>query len=311
MPLLILLLVSGASGAIAWAAARAAARRWWARTPEQAVAAELREHPRALRRFVHNRADAEVLSGLALTLAFGAMIVAGVVVAALAVVIRRSELLHDLDAFAANGAHHHVGPQTRRILEGITFLASTQGVILVCVIVGIVEYIRLPNRWIPVFLIVVTIGDSLITNAVKNIVDRARPAIEPVAATLGPSFPSGHSSTAAAYFAALALVAGRRRSARTRALLAGVAVGLAVAVACSRVLLDLHWVSDVVAGLALGWGWFAACAIVFGGWFLRFGDPVERAAAQSGSGASARGPAESTRVCRGTSASASEPGSAR
>ena len=33
---------------------------------------------------------------------------------------------------------------------------------------------------------------------------------------------------------------------------AGGAVGLAVAVACSRVLLDLHWVSDVVAGLALG-----------------------------------------------------------
>ncbi len=27
--------------------------------------------------------------------------------------------------------------------------------------------------------------------------DRARPALEPVAATLGPSFPSGHTSTAA------------------------------------------------------------------------------------------------------------------
>ena len=104
----------------------------------------------------------------------------------------------------------------------------------------------------------------------------------PVAATLGPSFPSGHSSTAAAFFAALALLAGRRRSAGTRAALAAAAVGIAVAVACSRVMLDLHWPSDVVAGLALGWAWFAACAIAFGGWLLEFGAPVERSASPGG-----------------------------
>src|SRR5204863_30377 len=82
----------------------------------------------------------------------------------------------------------------------------------------------------------------------------------------------------AALFAAVALLAGRRRGVRARAALAGAAVGIAVAVACSRVMLDLHWTSDVVAGLALGWGWFAACAIAFGGWLLDFGAPVERAA---------------------------------
>jgi membrane-associated phospholipid phosphatase len=144
-------------------------------------------------------------------------------------------------------------------------------------VVGAIEWIRVPSRVIPAFLLVVTIGDSIVTNAVKEVVARARPPIDPVAATLGPSFPSGHSSTAAAFFAALALLAGRRRSARARAALAGVAVGLAVAVACSRVMLDLHWTSDVIAGLALGWGWFAACAIAFGGWLLEFGEPVEEA----------------------------------
>jgi membrane-associated phospholipid phosphatase len=40
----------------------------------------------------------------------------------------------------------------------------------------------------------------------------------------------------------------------------------------------VHWVSDVVAGLALGWGWFALCAIAFGGRLLRFGAPAEEAA---------------------------------
>jgi undecaprenyl-diphosphatase len=167
------------------------------------------------------------------------------------------------------------------VLEDITALASTPVVAVIAVVVGLLEWVRVPSRAIPAYLLIVTIGDSVVTNAVKEIVARARPAIDPVAATLGPSFPSGHSSTAAAFYAALALLAGRRRSARARAVLAGVAVGVAVAVACSRVMLDLHWVSDVVAGLALGWGWFAVCTIAFGGWLLRFGEPVEAAATRA------------------------------
>ena len=121
---------------------------------------------------------------------------------------------------------------------------------------------------------------------------------------------AGTPPTAAAFFAALALLAGRRRSASAQAVLVGVAVGIAVAVASSRVLLDLHWVSDVIAGLALGWGWFAVCAIAFGGWMLRLGAPVEQAAAAAPASRPRRrcapeprrGPSTSTRVCSGWSA---------
>jgi undecaprenyl-diphosphatase len=65
------------------------------------------------------------------------------------------------------------------------------------------------------------------------------------------------------------LIIGRRLSGRWRHLAIAVAVGLAVAVAGSRVLLDVHWLSDVIGGLALGWAWFALCAVVFGGRLLR------------------------------------------
>ena len=63
-----------------------------------------------------------------------------------------------------------------------------------------------------------------------------------------------------------------------RALLAGGAGAIAIAVAASRVLLDVHWLSDVVAGLMLGWAWFALCAIAFGGRRLHFAEPAEAGA---------------------------------
>ena len=62
-----------------------------------------------------------------------------------------------------------------------------------------------------------------------------------------------------------------------RALLAGGAAGIAVGVASSRVMLDVHWLSDVIAGLAFGWAWFSICAVAFGGRFLNFGAPVKKA----------------------------------
>ena len=99
------------------------------------------------------------------------------------------------------------------------------------------------SRWIVPFVVAVVAGEELVANVIKDIVDRARPTFNPAAATLGPSFPSGHTTTAAAFYAAAALLLGRGRPRLVRALLAGGAVGIAVAVAASRVLLDVHWLT--------------------------------------------------------------------
>jgi undecaprenyl-diphosphatase len=147
--------------------------------------------------------------------------------------------------------------------------------------------IRRPSRWLPLFLIAVTVGQTLMSTGIKELVDRIRPTANPIAHTLGPSFPSGHTTGAAACFAAFALVLGRGRSRNVQSVLAGAAVFIAIAVAASRVLLGVHWLSDVIGGLALGWGWFAVCSIAFGGRLLRLGAPIEAATRVSEAAATA------------------------
>ncbi|MET0275789.1 MAG: phosphatase PAP2 family protein [Acidimicrobiia bacterium] len=220
--------------------------------------------------------DPKTSTGLALLAALVVIIVGGLVVGALALLVR-AHIGQGIDNAVAPWGTEHGTAFTHDVVNAVTQLGGTTGLMIVVVVVLIMEMRRRPTRWLPVFVLVVAIGQPFVTNTIKDLLERVRPTIDPGAAALGPSFPSGHSAGAAACFAALALVLGRGRSPRAHALLAGAAVFIAVAVATSRVLLGVHWLTDVIGGLALGWTWFAVCAVAFGGRLLRFGAPIEAA----------------------------------
>lgn len=245
-----------------------------ARHAAKAVEQELEAH-RGLRRFLVDRTNPTAATGLLLTVPLAVTILGGLLLGALASLVRSSSGIVTIDHDISLWANDHTTRPTRDVLQVVTQLGATEYVVVAAVIVLVVEYRRMRSRWIAPFLAVVLIGQSLLTNGIKEILDRARPTLNPTAHLLGPSFPSGHTATAAAFWAAVALLMGRGRSRRAHGLLAGAAVAIGVAVACSRVLLDVHWFSDVVGGLALGWAWFAFCSIAFGGRLLRFGAPVE------------------------------------
>jgi membrane-associated phospholipid phosphatase len=293
MPILVLLpiaLVFGLLVALAFhrfAPARGA-------TAAAADAVEEMAESAGLRGWWRMRTDPELATGLALTAAVGLLIVGGLVIGVLALLVRGNSTMHSVDSSAADWGDAHATHTATRILTWITDFGDWPLVPLIAVPILIYEYRRSPNRYLLPFFVVVLGGDQLVTTGVKDLIDRARPTLNPVAATLGPSFPSGHSSTAASFYAALALILARGRSARTRALLAGAAAAIAVAVAESRVLLDLHWVSDVIAGVMLGWAWFALCAIAFGGRRVHYAEPIQRAAAEATAAAEPAAPATRT-----------------
>jgi undecaprenyl-diphosphatase len=280
MPLILLLVVALAAGStvafVAWHYPTPMASPTPSLAAAKAVGRELGHHER-LRRLVKSRLDPGVATGLALTVALALVITGGIVLATLAYLVRTTSVLGDLDDPVAQWAADHAGPLSEQGLTLITQLGEGWFAVVLVIVVSVVGYLRRPSRWIPVFLLTVLIGQWLLTNGLKELLDRVRPTLNPVAETLGPSFPSGHTTTAAAMWAAAALVLARGTSRHGRALLAGGAVGIAVAVACTRIFLDVHWLTDTIAGLFLGWAWFAVCAIAFGGRFLQFGVAAKEA----------------------------------
>ena len=91
----------------------------------------------------------------------------------------------------------------------------------------------------------------------KQLVDRPRPAASLRLVTeTEPSFPSGHTTDTTAFYLTCALILAvfvlRRPLARVA--IVGAAGALATAVGLSRLVLGVHWPTDVLAGWALGVG---------------------------------------------------------
>lgn len=274
------LLLGLLGGFVAWLLAR----RWPSvdltapRATSRQLAAEIGRHPR-LAGFVRTRLDPQAATGLALTLTSAAVIVGFGAFGLILFMVRSNTGFAHFDLSASRFGAHHATHLSTHVLNVFTQLGGAVVLVPLAVIVAIAEA-RRPRPFSMLAFLTITVGGQfLVANLIKWAVDRARPNIDQLSSGFsGSSFPSGHATAAAASFAAFALVLGRRRSVTSRSLMVGAAVGLAVAIAWCRVMLGVHWLTDVLAGLALGWAWFALWCIAFGGRLLSFAAPVEAAA---------------------------------
>lgn len=109
------------------------------------------------------------------------------------------------------------------------------------------------GRFALALLLVVLIGRGL-TEVQKYWIARARPDLEPhLVVVKTSSFPSGHATSSMIFYLTLALaLAAATRWQRPAAALA---VLLSFCVGLSRVMLGVHWPSDVIGGWAFGLLW--------------------------------------------------------
>ena len=131
-------------------------------------------------------------------------------------------------------------------MQTVSFLGEPAGLIPLILVASAALW-RASRRW-ALLLPVLMAGTGVLQLVGKWAADRPRPNAAPW------GFPSGHVLSLAVFFGIMAFLlvtlSERRRRWRVSACLAcGAAVGL---VAASRIYLDMHWLSDVIGGFALG-----------------------------------------------------------
>ncbi|MEP1124031.1 MAG: phosphatase PAP2 family protein [Ilumatobacter sp.] len=239
-----------------------------------------RRSPRPVQRVLHVL-DRRVVGGVVVGVSFIVVFSAALVVGWIFTGIDDATGIARWDSAAAEFGRDRATDTSTRLLDQVTNLGGTMYVAGLVVLVGVYHGVQ-RKTWGPmIYLAAVGVGIVLLNNGLKLIVDRDRPDIAQLAGHSGSSFPSGHSATAAACWAALAFVVTLRRTRRIRIAGGGLAAFVAAAVAATRVLLGVHWLSDVVAGVFVGWAWSLLVTIALGGRSLRLGDVEHEADEQA------------------------------
>lgn len=153
------------------------------------------------------------------------------------------------------------GPIPDGFFQAATWLGS--GYVLAPATSLLLVLLAASRQWAAVWLMGITyFGASLTTWGLKRVIERERPTLHPALediARLDWSFPSGHTTHAAAFALGLWLLM-RARHSRWRALAGFALFGLVFLVGASRLHLQVHWPSDVLAGLLVATLWAGLAA---------------------------------------------------
>ncbi len=154
------------------------------------------------------------------------------------------------------------------LLEMVRDMTALGGVLLrnLFALAAVVALLFLSLRREAALFAMTVAGGWIANSALKGLVGRERPQIVPhLMEAGGESFPSGHSFNSAVVYIAVALAFASMSSRHSvRYTLVGSAMVLSAMIAWSRVMLGVHFPSDVTAGWLGGAGWaFLAAALLY------------------------------------------------
>ena len=186
--------------------------------------------------------------------------------AALVAVLLASAWLISLGIYSKTGVSHfnqsvwqffvdHGSIRVHSIARFITSFGVLGVLLPVAVVVGVLVWVRSRSvtAAIAPWLSVVVCGQ--IVSVVKKSTDIARPPVEfQVAQIRNPSFPSGHAANTTALIVSVVLVmwCAPELSRRTKMWVSIGGAVIVTAMGLTRLVLNVHWLSDVLAGWCIG-----------------------------------------------------------
>lgn len=230
-----LLLLAVLLGDLAW--------RWNLRQRDTAIA--IGREPVAI------RARTVAMLLIAMLLLFAAI--------AIAVGAEAPGVLPGFDVALASGLRAHLPSATLRIIAAITHLGDLWAVAAASTVVLAVlllrRHLRLATSWA-----IAVAGIVPINSGIKAWFQRPRPLHgQGFMTEAGWSFPSGHAFGAIVFYGMLAYVLLRVLPLRWHRPIVAAAIAMVTVIGVSRILLQVHYLSDVLGGYASGLAWLVVC----------------------------------------------------
>src|ERR1700743_1720917 len=196
-----------------------------------------------------------------------AVVTAAALVVVLLLVLVRLQWapLESADHDAASRLNSLVAGQATvvKVIKAVTWLGSS-GVLWTLIGLAVV-WLAIRRRWrLAIYLLVTGAGVLTLDPVLKALVGRLRPVVaHPIAYGKGDSFPSGHALGSIVCYGALFLVFLPATRGIWRRVFTAVIVTLIAAIGISRLLLGVHYLSDVLGAWALGITWLGVTTFAF------------------------------------------------
>ena len=172
-----------------------------------------------------------------------------------------TSFMANLDIYVNGFMNTHVNLVMINIAEWTSLIGSVGIPVFAGLIIGGVYIFH--GRWRSAVIMIFSIVTAFLSfSFLKDFFDRARPE-NALQLLSDPSFPSGHATMAAAFFFVCAYLFSQKINYWVwRELFIVLCALLAISIGISRIVLNVHWVTDVIAGWALGIFCATACIIL-------------------------------------------------
>jgi membrane-associated phospholipid phosphatase len=192
---------------------------------------------------------------------FAVLVAAAMVFADIAERLGDGASMSLLDEALSLSIGQHVSLATLRVFHVLTRLGDAWLLTLLALAVAMALWWRGRGALALGWLLALG-GNALLIPLLKRIFERVRPVHDHgLVSEMGFSFPSGHTAGATVAYGMLAYVALRVLPGRWHVPAVLAATAMAFTVGSSRVFLQVHFASDVLAGFAWGAAWLAVCVL--------------------------------------------------